>query len=75
MEPARVIRQKARMDRGEEIPEEERHRVERAIAHLDSVGGVFHYDPNTFEGWFVVPRRPGVDTGIVRVPERGSPAA
>lgn len=75
MEPARVIRLRARLDRGETIPAEEQARLDKAVEYLDSVGGVFHYDPDTLEGWFVVPRRPGVDTGLVRVPDRGSPAA
>lgn len=69
MEPARTIRNFARVQRGETLPAEEQQRLDRALAYLDSVGGVYHYDPSFEEGWFVVPRRPGVDdAGIVRVP-------
>ena len=67
-EPARAIRMYARRERGEKIDPEDLARLLRAEEHLHEVDGVFHYDPDTPEGWFVVPRRKGVDTGIFRDP-------
>lgn len=37
-------------------------------ASLDENDFVVHYDPDTERGFFYVPRRPGIDTDIVRVP-------
>lgn len=78
LEPARAIRLYARRERGEKLPPEEQERLDRALANLDAVKdepgfggrrGVFHYERDTDEGWFIVPRRPGVDHGIVREPK------
>lgn len=33
---------------------------------------VVHYDPDTEEGWWYVPRREGIDTDLIRVPERAT---
>ncbi|MFY1688191.1 hypothetical protein [Plantactinospora sp. WMMB782] len=30
---------------------------------------VVHYDPDTDQGWFYVPRRPGIDKDVIRVPD------
>ena len=67
-EPARAIRLYARRERGDEIEPEDEARLRRAEEYLHEVGGVFHYDPDTVEGWFVVARREGVDTGLYRDP-------
>lgn len=37
---------------------------------IEADGTVVHYDPETEEGWWYVPRREGVDTDLIRVPER-----
>lgn len=68
-EPAKVIRWHARVERGEELSPADQVRYDRALEHLRAHDLVFHYEPDTEQGWFLVPRRPGVDTGIVRVPE------
>jgi len=68
-EPARIIRNHARLERGDTIPEGDMDRYRRAIARLEETGTVFHYDPDTEQGWFLVPRRKGVDKGIVREPD------
>lgn len=67
-EPARVIRWHARVERGEELTLPDRVRYERALKHLRENDLVFHYDAETEQGWFLVPRRPQ-DTGIVREPD------
>lgn len=66
MEPARVIRLWARRQRGDDLRPEDEARLTKAVAHLEAVGGVFHYNPDTAQGWWITPRRPGIDTGIVR---------
>lgn len=68
-EPARAIRAYAQRERGEHLSSEVEERLERVLGHLRRVDGVFHYDPDTEEGWFVVKRREGVDLGIVREPD------
>lgn len=37
---------------------------------LERDDAVVHYDPDTEEGWWYVPRREGIDTDLIRVPER-----
>lgn len=65
-EPARAIRWHARREAGLPLSDRERERLERVETFLRERGdGVFHWD----DGWFVVPRRPGVDTGLYRVPD------
>lgn len=77
MEPARAIRLYARRERGEVLQASEEIRLNRV---LDALGKdkVFHYLPEPMRlangqtlaaGWIMVPRRAGVDKGIVREPE------
>lgn len=68
-EPARVVRWHARVERGASLSHGERQRYEKALAYLRENDLVFHYDPDSEQGWFLVPRRPGIDTGVVRVPD------
>lgn len=69
MEPARVIRWHARAEQGLPLSPVEQHRLDRAVEHLRSVGGVFHYEPDTDPYWFIVEARQGIDTGVIRVPD------
>ena len=48
----------------------EEHQVDTWIAGLAADGAVVHYDPDTEKGWFHVPPRPGIDTDLIRVPDR-----
>lgn len=75
LEPAKVIRWHARVERGDPIPDADRVRYERAIAVLKERDAVFDYDPNSDHGWRLTPRRPGVDTGIIREPAPSKVAA
>lgn len=68
-EPARVIRWHARVERGDPLSPADRVRYERAVEHLKENNLVFHYDPSAPQGWFLVPRRKGIDLGLVREPE------
>lgn len=75
LEPARAIRTWVRRESGQDVPEVELRRLDHVLAFLAEHGdengpAVFDYDPSTEAGWLVVPRRPGVDEGIVREPGR-----
>lgn len=66
-EPARAIRWFARREAGLPLSSEERRRLEKAEATLAEHDAVFHWDDE--EGWMMVRRRPGIDTGLHRVPD------
>lgn len=65
-EAAKAIRFRARLDAGLDVAEEDIARLRRVEQRLANVGGVLAYDPESARGWLIVPRRPGVDNGIVR---------
>lgn len=69
----KVLRTEARLRAGEEVPPLYLGYLERFKDRLaqafDGRGGVVHYDPDTEEGWWIVERRPGVDTDMIRNPE------
>ena len=47
--------------------------LERLAAWKDRMyadGLVIHYDPATEQGWWLLPRRPGIDAGLIREPGR-----
>lgn len=69
-EPARAIRIRGRLDAGLPVADKDRARLERVEARLAEVGGVLTYDAATPQGWAIVPRRPGVDQGIIRELDR-----
>lgn len=64
--PVRAIQWFNRREAGEELPEATQRRLDAILAKLDAVDGVFHYDPDTAEGWWTVQRRPG-DHRLYRV--------
>lgn len=68
--PIVMLRAEARRREGKELPEEERTRLESWKARLAADNAVVHYEPETEEGFFYVPRREGVDLDLIRVPER-----
>ena len=41
----------------------------RFIDELNRMDAVIHYDPDVAPYWFRVPRRPGIDNGLVREPD------
>ncbi len=67
--PARMLRIQARLDNGHQIGKTLVHQVEtwREGLALDR-DSVIHYDPDTEEGFWRVPRRPGVDLRWFRDP-------
>lgn len=68
--PITMLRAEARRRSGLELSEDTEHRVNVWIRNLKDDGAVVHYDPDTEEGFFYVAARPGIDTDLIRVPER-----
>ena len=52
----------------EGMPDYMRRQGEGFIRTLEETGTVIHYDPDVEPFFFRVPRRPGVDEGLVREP-------
>ena len=64
----RMLRSQARLDNGLPIGATLVRQVEQWRAGLQAEDSVIHYDPDTDEGFWRVPRRPSVDTWWVRDP-------
>lgn len=65
---AQMLRAGARIEAGEEVSESLKQRYESWRKRLESEDACIHYDISTVDGFFYVRRRPGVDTGIIRLP-------
>lgn len=63
------LRKEARRRTGSPLPEGEGDVVDAWIRGLDEEGAVIHYEPDTDQGWFRVPRRKGVDHDLIREPD------
>lgn len=63
------LRKLARRRAGEELSEEDNKRVNNFLAKLEAEDLVVYYDPDTEEGFFLVPREPQ-DVDYVRQPPR-----
>ena len=61
----------ARVAQGLPVGAEGQRRLTAWLEDLRAADAVLHYDPETKEGWFYVPRRPGIDRGLIREPELG----
>lgn len=68
---ARMLRTQARLDAGKTIGSTLAVQVESWRAGLELEDSVVHYDPDTPEGFWRVPRRPGIDTWWYRDPNIG----
>lgn len=64
------LRKEARRRAGKPLPEGEDDVVDGWIRGLEADGAVIHYEPETEQGWFRVPRREGVDFDLIREPEQ-----
>jgi hypothetical protein len=67
--PILMLRKEARRRAGLPLTADAEHEVDAWLAGMERDGTVLHYDPDTEQGWFYVPRRKGVDTDIIRHPE------
>lgn len=65
-----MLRQEARRRAGGVLTEKMEQALNIWLDGLEADGVVVHYEPDTEEGWFYVPRRPGVDQDIIRKPRR-----
>lgn len=73
---ARMLRTQARLDRGMDVGPSLARQVKSWREGLEMEDLVIHYDPDTPEGFWRVPRRHGVDTWWVRDPnldDQGKP--
>lgn len=68
--PVMNLRHEARRRAGEPISPRMSAQVDGWLRNLNSDNLVVHYDPDTEQGWFYVPRRDGIDTDIIRAPKR-----
>lgn len=64
-----LLRNENRRRNGLPVPEPALIELERWKIGLERAGAVVDYRPDTEEGYFLVPRRDGVDTDLIRVPE------
>lgn len=68
--PLAMLRHEGRIRAGMEVPADIPAKVETWKANLAQEGLVVHYDPDTEDGFFYVPIRKGLDTDLIRVPDR-----
>ena len=74
---ARMLRTQARLDAGLTVGQSLRPQVDAWRVSLEGEDSVIHYDPDTEEGFWRVPRRDGIDAWWVRNPDLdndGNPA-
>lgn len=66
----RGLRLAIRVQRGEteDMPPYLRAQGEGFLRTLEEMDAVVHYDPDVYPHWFRVPRRHGVDQGLIRDP-------
>lgn len=65
-----MLRTEGRRRAGVTLRDSDLSRLRTFKANLDEADLVIHYDPDTSEGFTHVPRRRGIDTDWIRVPER-----
>lgn len=68
--PLQMLRAEGRLRRGQALRPSEAQRLASFKRKLKEMDVVVHYDPSTEEGFFLVPRRDGVDVDMVRQPDR-----
>lgn len=67
-----MLRAEGRRRAGAPLSDIQQKRLDSWLEFLKEEDAVVHYDPETEDGFFYVPRRPGVDTDLVRVPPRST---
>lgn len=68
--PILMLRKEARRRAGNPLSPEDDSAVDAWIRGMKDGDTVLHYEPDTDEGWFYVPPRPGIDTDLIRQPEK-----
>lgn len=64
-----LLRMEARKRAGAKLTPSDAGRLEAWHRKLQADDLVLHYDPDTEEGFFYVPRRPGIDNDLIREPD------
>ncbi|ANT41081.1 transcriptional repressor [Streptomyces phage Nanodon] len=67
--PLAMLRVEARSRAGAKVTELEEQRLASWKSMLEEENAVVHYDPDTEEGFFYIPRQPG-DEDIIHKPQR-----
>lgn len=67
--PLFMLRTQARINRGLPVKPRDAERLEEWKKELAEKKLVVHYEPRSPQGFFYCEARPGVDTGLVRVPD------
>ena len=67
--PVMNLRHEARLRAGEEITPRMQAQLDGWKRNLEADNVVVHYDPETEQGWWYVPRRDGIDTDLIREPD------
>lgn len=67
--PVQMLRSEARRREGKELRPDEADRLEGWLRGLERDNTVVHYDPDTEQGFFYVPREPQ-DDDIIRRPKK-----
>lgn len=65
-----LLRAEARRRAGKPLTPATAETLEVWLSGLAQDGTVVHYDPDTAEGWWYVPRREGIDEDLIREPVR-----
>lgn len=65
-----MLRAEGRRRAGAPLSPIQQARLDSWLTFMRDQDCVVHYDPQTDQAFFYVPRRPGVDTDLVRVPDR-----
>jgi len=65
-----MLRTANRVNQGLPVGESSARQYRSWIESLTAEDVVVHYEPDTEEGFFYVPRRPNLDKGLIREPER-----
>lgn len=69
-EPVVMLRAEARRRARRELKAKDARDLESWKRRLREADRVVHYDPDTVEGFWLVPRRPGIDLDLIREPEK-----
>lgn len=67
--PVMNLRHEARRRAGEQITPRMASQLEGWKRNLTADNVVVHYDADTEQGWFYVPRREGIDLDLIREPD------
>ena len=67
-----MLRAEGRRRAGEPLSDIQAERLARWREFMKDENAVVHYDPDTEDGFFYVPRREGIDTDYVRVPDQNT---